>query len=183
MSDLPGWKTSGLKWLWVTALVIVVDQITKLWIVAAVPYRELIYVLPVLDITYTVNPGAAWSMFADWDGAQRWMLSGLAIVVSVALVIWLRKLRLATHALLIGGLTLILGGALGNVVDRLRLGHVIDFVHVHWNEASFPAFNVADMAITVGAACVILDAVFEGRRARRAAAAGAATTRPDGQAS
>ena len=69
---------------------------------------------------------------------------------------------------------LILGGAVGNVIDRLRLGHVIDFVHVHWNEASFPAFNVADSAITIGAACVILDALLEGRRARRAAAAGSA---------
>jgi signal peptidase II len=177
MNETPSsWKESGYRWLWIAALVVVVDQLTKYWVVATIPFRELIYVLPVLDLTYTVNYGAAWSMFADMGGVQRWILSGLAIVVSIALVIWLRRLRLATHALLIGGLTLILGGAIGNVIDRLRLGHVIDFVHAHWNEASFPAFNVADAAISIGAVCVILDALFESRRARRAAAVGGAGT-------
>lgn len=177
---LLSWKETGWRWLWIAALVVFVDQATKLWVVAAVPFRELIYVLPVLDITYTVNYGAAWSMFADMGGVQRWVLSALAIVVSIVLVVWLRRLSLATHALLIGGLTLILGGAIGNVIDRLRLGHVIDFVHVHWNEASFPAFNVADAGISVGAACVILDALFESRRAKRAAAQGVVRTQDPG---
>ncbi len=171
MDETPkNWKESGHRWLWVTALVVVLDQLTKLWVVATVPFKQLIYVLPVLDITYTVNPGAAWSMFADWGGAQRWLLSALAIGVSIVLVFWLRRLKLSAHTVLIAGLTLILGGAIGNVIDRLRLGHVIDFVHAHWNESSFPAFNVADAAISVGAACVVLDALFESRRAKRAAA-------------
>jgi signal peptidase II len=165
------WRENGYRWLWITVLVIAIDQITKLWIVATVPFKSFIYVLPVLDITYTVNPGAAWNFLADWDGSQRWILSGLAIGVSIGIVIWLRKLALASHALLIAGLTLILGGALGNVIDRLRLGHVIDFVHAHWGQASFPAFNVADMGISIGAGCVILDAIFESRRAKRAAQA------------
>jgi signal peptidase II len=172
MDETPrSWTESGHRWLWITLAVVVVDQLTKLWVVAAVPFKQLIYVLPVLDITYTVNTGAAWSMFANWGGSQRWLLSALAIGVSVVLVFWLRRLKLATHSLLIAGLTLILGGAIGNVIDRLRLGHVVDFVHAHWNESSFPAFNVADAAISIGAACVILDALFESRRAKRAAAA------------
>jgi signal peptidase II len=172
MNETPlSWKESGHRWLWIAALVVVLDQLTKFWVVATIPFKQLVYVLPVLDITYTVNPGAAWSMFADSGGTQRWLLSALAIGVSVVLVIWLRKLKFSAHTLLIGGLTLILGGAIGNVIDRLRLGHVIDFVHAHWNESSFPAFNVADAAISVGAACVILDALFESRRAKRTAAA------------
>ena len=172
MNETPlSWKESGHRWLWIAALVVVLDQLTKLWVVATIPFKQLVYVLPVLDITYTVNPGAAWSMFADSGGTQRWLLSALAIGVSVVLVIWLRKLKFSAHTLLICGLTLILGGAIGNVIDRLRLGHVIDFVHAHWNESSFPAFNVADAAISVGAACVILDALFESRRAKRTAAA------------
>jgi signal peptidase II len=160
-------RESGLRLVWLAALVIVFDQLTKLWIVDAIPERGSVYVLPVLNIIHTYNPGAAWSIFADAGGAQRWVFSGLAIVVSVVLVYWLRRLVLATHTLLIIGLTLILGGAIGNVIDRLRLGEVIDFVQVHWNDAHFPAFNVADSAITIGAACVLLDALLESQRERR----------------
>lgn len=168
-NKLLSWRESGIRWLWITALVVVLDQLTKLWIVASVTHD--IYVLPVLNIIHTTNLGAAWSMFADWGGSQRWLLSLLAVAVSIAIVVWLRKLPLAQHRLLSGGLTLILGGAIGNVIDRLRLGHVIDFVDVHWGAAHFPAFNVADAAISVGAACVILDSLLEHRREKRAAAA------------
>jgi signal peptidase II len=169
------WQDSGWRWLWITVLMIALDQLTKLWIVKAVTHD--IYVLPVLNIIHTTNLGAAWSMFADWGGSQRWLLSGLAIVVAVALAIWLRKLPFVQHRLLIGGLTLILSGAIGNVIDRLRLGHVIDFIDVHWGAAHFPAFNVADAAISVGAACVILDSLLEHRREKRAAAAKAGVDR------
>jgi signal peptidase II len=160
-------RESGLRWSWLAALILVLDQLTKLWIVEAIPVSGSVYVLPVLNIIHTYNPGAAWSMFADAGGVQRWVFSALAIAVSIVLVYWLRRLTLATHALLITGLTLILGGAIGNVIDRLRLGEVIDFVQVHWNEAYFPAFNVADSAISIGAACVILDALRESQRERR----------------
>ena len=107
-------------------------------------------------------------MFANAGGAQRWVFSALAVGVSIGLVVWLRRLALASHALLITGLTLILGGAIGNVIDRLRLGHVIDFLLFFWNNSRFPAFNIADSAITVGAGLVILDAILEGRRERQA---------------
>jgi signal peptidase II len=132
-------------------------------------------VLPVLNIIHTYNPGAAWSMFANAGGAQRWVFSVLAVVVSAVLVYWLRRLALSTQRLLIGGLTLILGGAIGNVLDRLRLGHVVDFVQVHWNDSYFPAFNVADSAISIGAVFVVLDAIRESQRERRAKTGAAGT--------
>ena len=162
---------SGIRWLSITLAVILLDQATKLWIVNTMELYETINVLPVFDIYRTFNPGAAWSMFADAGGAQRWVFTVLAIGVSVGLVVWLRRLALSTHVMLITGLTLILGGAIGNVIDRIRLGHVIDFVSVYWNTARFPAFNVADAAITIGAALVILDSIREGRRERQAALA------------
>lgn len=168
MNDKISWEESGWRWLWITVVMILLDQVSKLLIVASVTHD--IYVLPVLNIIHTVNYGAAWSMFDDWGGSQRWLLSALAIGVSIAILVWLRRLELASHRLLAGGLVLILGGAIGNVIDRLRLGHVIDFVQVHWGNSYFPAFNVADSAISVGAVLVILDSLLEHRREKRAAA-------------
>ncbi len=163
------WQESGWRWLWLAVLVIAVDQLTKLWIVATVPFKTMIYVLPIFDITYTVNPGAAFSFLAGAGGWQRWAFTLLAVGVSVGLVVWLRYLAVATQLLLIVGLTLILGGAIGNVIDRIEHGHVVDFLHLHWGTASFPAVNIADAAISIGAVCVILDAILESRRAKRAA--------------
>jgi signal peptidase II len=122
--------------------------------------------LPVLDIVLTYNTGAAFSMLADAAGWQRWLFVALALGVSVTLVVWLRRLAAATQGLIACGLALIIGGALGNMLDRLRLGHVIDFVHAHWGQHYFPAFNVADSAITVGAALLLLDALREARGGR-----------------
>jgi signal peptidase II len=167
----PPIRQSGIRWLWITVVVILIDQLTKLWVENTMAMYESINVLPVFDIYRTFNPGAAWSMFADAGGAQRWIFTVLAIGVSIGLVYWLRKLALSTHLMLVTGLTLILGGAIGNVIDRIRLGHVIDFVLVYWNTARFPAFNVADAAISIGAALVILDSIREGRRERQAALA------------
>jgi len=168
MNDkLHSWQESGFRWLWITALVILLDQLTKYWIVNNV--TDDIYVLPVFNIIHTVNYGAAWSMFEDWGGAQRWVLSALAVGVSIAIFVWMRRLTVANQRLLVGGLSLILGGAIGNVIDRLRLGHVVDFLQVHWDNSYFPAFNVADSAISVGAALVILDSVLEHRREKREA--------------
>lgn len=172
------WRESGLRWWWLAVVAIVLDQVTKLWIVTHLRLSspgirgDEIVVLPVLNIIHTTNYGAAWSMFAIPGGAQRWVFSALAVVVSAVLAFWLRRLSLATQKLLIAGLTLILGGAIGNVLDRLRLGHVVDFIQVHWGHSYFPTFNVADSAISIGAALVILDALQETRRERRAKAAG-----------
>ena len=173
---LKTFRDSGLRLFWLAVLIVVLDQLTKLWIVAAIPDGGSVHVLPVLNIIHTYNPGAAWSMFANAGGAQRWVLSALAVGVSVVLVHWLRGIVFAKQSLLVTGLTLILGGAVGNVIDRLRLGEVIDFVQVHWNQAYFPAFNVADSAITIGAVCVLLatlrEALYERRLKREAASSG-----------
>lgn len=160
---------SGIRWLWISVLVIAADQLSKLWIERNLVLGEKFDVLPVLEIVRAHNPGAAFSMLADAGGWQRWAFSVLAIGVSIALVYWLRKLVLATHALLAVGLTLILGGAIGNVIDRFEHGYVVDFVNAHWGRAYFPAFNVADAAISIGAALVILDSLRESWRERQAA--------------
>ncbi len=170
-SNIPIGK-SGIRWLWIALLVIVVDQLTKVWIQRSLELYETIEVLPVLNIYHTFNRGAAWSFLATADGWQRWMFSVLAIGVSVALIVWLRRLAIASQGLLVAGLVLIVGGALGNLIDRLYLGHVVDFISVHWGDAYFPAFNVADSAISIGAALVIFDSLREAVQERRAKAAG-----------
>jgi signal peptidase II len=155
---------SGIRWLWISVLVIAVDQLSKLWIERTMMLGDAFAVLPVLDIVRAHNTGAAFSFLADAGGWQRWAFSLLAVGVSIALVFWLRRLAITTHALLAFGLALILGGAIGNVIDRFEHGYVVDFVHAHWGSAYFPAFNFADAAISIGAVLVILDAIQEGRR-------------------
>ncbi len=155
---------SGWRWLPLAALVVALDQASKAWIERHFALYESVPLLPVLDITRLHNPGAAFSFLAGAGGWQRWFFTGLALVVSAGIVVWLRGVHARAQAWLACGLALILGGALGNVVDRMRHGYVIDFVHAHWNDAFFPAFNVADSAITIGAICLIVDALIESRR-------------------
>jgi signal peptidase II len=166
-ASLPPASRSGLPWIVVTVVAIVLDQLSKWWILGNVRLFETITVLPVLQITHTQNPGAAWSFLADAGGWQRWLFSGLALVVSAVIIVWLRRIDASRQKVLPLGLTLIMGGALGNVIDRLRFGHVVDFIAAHWQGHYFPAFNVADACITVGAVLLIYDAFFEGRRERR----------------
>ena len=155
---------SGWRWLPLAVGVIVLDQLSKAWIVSHVPYGGIRTLLPVLDITLRYNRGAAWSMLDSASGWQRWLFSGLAVVVGIGLVVWLRRINARTQKLLAVSLSLILAGALGNLVDRLLSGQVVDFILAHWHDAQFPAFNVADSAITVGAALMLLDAFTDGRR-------------------
>lgn len=162
-SSLPA-AASGWRWLPLSLAVIVADQASKAWILHHFSLFERVHLLPVLDVILTYNTGAAFSMLADAAGWQRWVFVCLALAVSVTLVLWLRRLAAATQALIACGLALIVGGALGNMLDRLRLGHVIDFIHAHWGAHYFPAFNVADSAITVGAGLLLLDAWREARR-------------------
>ena len=143
---------------------ILADQVSKAFIAGHYLEFEFTRILPVLDITCMHNVGAAFSFLASASGWQRWLFIGLAGVVSIGITFWLVRLPRGTHALLAAGLALVLGGALGNVIDRIRLGYVIDFIHFHWERAYFPAFNVADSAITIGAACLLLDALFEAKR-------------------
>jgi signal peptidase II len=162
MTDLK--RGRATSWLLLSVLVVLADQASKYYITQHFGEFEHITLLPVLDITRMHNVGAAFSFLASASGWQRWVFIGLAGVVSVGIIVWLVRLRERAHGLLACGLALVLGGALGNVIDRIRLGYVIDFIHFHWDRAYFPAFNVADSAITVGAACLLLDALFEGKR-------------------
>jgi signal peptidase II len=157
-----GARSGSLIYLWLSVLVIALDQLTKALIEHSLTLYQSIQVLPVLEITRLHNTGAAFSFLADEAGWQRWLFTGLAIAVSVVLIWWLRQIERGAKVLA-SAVALILGGALGNVIDRLRLGHVIDFVHAHWGEHYFPAFNVADSAITVGAVLLLLDAWLEAR--------------------
>jgi signal peptidase II len=147
-------------------LLIVADQASKAWIETHYALGEFTPVFFWLDITRLHNPGAAFSFLADAGGWQRWFFSILAVVVSVALVIWLRSLHAARDRVLALALALVLSGAIGNVIDRFEHGFVIDFIHVHWQQAYFPAFNIADAAITVGAVLLIYDALRDWRRSQ-----------------
>ena len=147
-------------WLVLSLLIIALDQVSKWAIVKWVELYRSIPLTEFLDITYLQNTGAAFSFLADASGWQRWFFIILGIVVSVVIVFWLRQLKASEQRILVLGLSLLAGGALGNVIDRIHYGYVVDFIHVHWNDAYFPAFNVADSAITVGAICLIIDALF-----------------------
>src|SRR5215472_6591619 len=158
---------SGWRWLPLSAVVILLDRAVKVWITHHFAPFERVHVLKVLDIILTYNTGAAFSFLADASGWQRWLFVLLALGVSAALIVWMRRLNARIHGLLACGLALIVGGALGNMIDRLTTGRVVDFIHVHWGAHYFPAFNIADSAITIGAALLILDAWREGRTAKR----------------
>ena len=157
----PG-RRGSLVYLWISASVIAIDQLSKAAIEHGLAPYQSIVVLPVLQITRLHNSGAAFSFLANAAGWQRWLFTVLAIIVSVALVMWLRRIDRGARALA-SAVALILGGAVGNVIDRLRLGHVVDFINAHWGEHYFPAFNVADSAITIGAVLLMLDAWLEAR--------------------
>lgn len=163
-SVAPAREPSGWRWLPVTVAVIALDQAVKLWIVQHLAVLRTERLLPVLDIALTYNRGAAFSFLAEASGWQKWLFAGLAVAVAAGIVLWLKRLGGRRQRLLCLSLTLILGGALGNLVDRLRIGHVVDFILAHWHGVYFPwAFNIADSAITVGAVLLLIDAWLESR--------------------
>ena len=164
MSDTTN-RGRAAVWLLLSALVVLADQLSKSYITSHYGEFEFTTVLPILDINRMHNVGAAFSFLATASGWQRWLFISLAVIVSIGIVVWLYRMP-RSQGLLACGLALVLGGAIGNVIDRIRLGAVIDFIHFHWDRAYFPAFNIADSAITVGAACLILDALLEPKRAR-----------------
>lgn len=156
----------SLRYLWLTALIIALDQLTKSWIVARLAVFQAVNVLPVLQITRVYNSGAAFSFLAHAAGWQRWAFAALALIVSAVLISWLRKID-RREVLLACGVALVLGGALGNLIDRLRRGVVTDFIAAHWGPHYFPTFNLADSAITVGVCLWLLDAWLEARHKAR----------------
>lgn len=152
-------RDSGIVWIFLSIICFVVDQATKLLVTNTFEYREVLEILPVFNLTLAHNYGAAFSMLANAGGWQRWLFTGLAFVASVIILGWLRRTPKGLRTFCIS-LTLILGGALGNLYDRVTYGYVIDFLDFHWSGAHFPAFNVADAAITLGAVLMLWYSFF-----------------------
>jgi len=148
-----------LKWLWLSVVVIALDQLTKYLVSDSLRLFESIPLLPSLNLVLAHNTGAAFSFLSDAGGWQRWFFVALAIGVSVVLVVWISRLKQHESRLAVA-LSLVLGGALGNVWDRIVHGYVVDFIDVYYGDWHWPAFNVADAAICVGAALLIIDALF-----------------------
>lgn len=158
---MSGSRTGALSWLLLSVVVLLLDQLSKLWVLAELYPGERVAVIP--DIFYwtlTFNKGAAFSFLADGGGWQRWLFTVLALVISAVLVVWLKRTPRSDwrNAL---PLALVIGGAIGNLVDRVRLGHVVDFVLVYFGDWAYPAFNVADSAICVGAVLLILFSLWQ----------------------
>ena len=144
-----------LKWTIISVVVIILDQITKAIATAKLVMFDPVAVMPMFNFTLMHNEGAAFSFLSDAGGWQRWFFSILASVVSVAIFIWIKKLTPQEKGMAIS-LSLILGGAIGNLIDRVRFGYVVDFIDVYYNTYHWPAFNIADSAIFVGAIIMII---------------------------
>ena len=149
-----------LKWLWLSGLVLVLDQASKWMMTSWLSLYETVAVMPFFNLTMAHNTGAAFSFLAQAGGWQRWFFAAVAAVVSVVLLVWLKRLT-ATAKLEAVSISLILGGAIGNLVDRISLGYVVDFLdfYNYYGSYHFPAFNIADSAICIGAVLLIIDGV------------------------
>ncbi len=145
-----------LKWLWLTALVVVLDQVSKYMATEMLEMFQPVAVMPMFNLTLMYNTGAAFNFLSEAGGWQRWFFTIVALVISSVIFAWIRRLDAGQH-LHAAALSLVLGGALGNVIDRLLLGHVVDFIQIYYDRWYWPAFNIADSAITVGVVLLILD--------------------------
>jgi signal peptidase II len=154
----------ALMWLIPSAVIVVLDQITKIWASRSLELYESINLLPFLNFRLLHNPGAAFSFLADAGGWQRWFFISLTTVVSIGIIAWLLYLPRRGEGRLACGLALILGGAVGNLIDRIAYGYVVDFIDVFYGDWHWPAFNIADSAITIGAVLVIIDSFMAPRR-------------------
>lgn len=159
-------RDSGVRWLWLSAAVLLLDQLSKQMIEGTLELYERVDLLPGFSLTLVYNRGAAFSLLSDAGGWQRWFFATLAFVISIVLVIWVARIyREKGNTLEALALSLILGGAVGNLYDRVVLGHVVDFIVLHYQTSEWPAFNIADSAICIGAALLILD-MFKGRKVK-----------------
>ncbi|WOT04294.1 signal peptidase II [Shewanella youngdeokensis] len=160
------WKDSGLRWYWVVVLVFFADQLSKQWVLSSFELYESVTLLPIFNFTYVRNYGAAFSFLSDAGGWQRWLFTFIAVGFSVILSVWLRQQPSKMWRLNLA-YTLVIGGALGNLVDRLQHGYVVDFLDFYWNSSHFPAFNIADSAICIGAGLIILDSFVSASDAKK----------------
>jgi signal peptidase II len=152
-----------IAWITVALLVVVADQATKWAIVEWVTLYGKVPINSFINLTHQQNTGAAFSFLAGASGWQRWFFVVLATAVSAVIAMWLWRIRAEGPLVLMAGLSLVLGGAIGNLIDRIRLGYVTDFIQVWFGSWAFPSFNVADAAISVGAALLVIDALFLSR--------------------
>lgn len=155
-----------LKWIWLAVVVVILDQLTKYIASTSLHMFQIIDVMPMFSWTLRHNTGAAFSFLADAGGWQRWLFAVIAVVVSFVIVLWIRRLEQHEKWQAIA-LALILGGAIGNVVDRIWLGYVVDFILVYYKQWDFPAFNIADSAISIGVVMIIIDSLREYRAERK----------------
>jgi len=151
-----------LKWLWLSAVVLALDLATKAMATHYLTLYQPVPVFPGFNWTLAHNTGAAFSFLSDQSGWQRWFFSAIALVVSVGLVVWLRRLESSQRWLALA-LSLILGGALGNLWERVTQGYVVDFIEVYYDRWAWPAFNLADSAIFLGAVILVADSIWGGR--------------------
>lgn len=152
-----------MVWLWLTLLVVVLDQVSKQIAENTLILHKPLAVFPGFNWTLMYNKGAAFSFLSQAGGWQRWFFIILSTVISIALIIWLKQLN-KEQRILSAGIALILGGALGNLIDRSLFGHVIDFIQVYYSNFFWPAFNIADSAITLGAGLLIIDMYIEHKK-------------------
>lgn len=151
-----------LKWLWLSLLALILDQASKLAVDGSMQLYQSIRIMPYFNLTYVHNTGAAFSFLSEAGGWQRWFFAGLALVISIVIAIWLSRLK-RHETLLAMALALVLGGAIGNLIDRLIYGYVIDFLDVYYQDWHWPAFNIADSAITLGVILMLAESFGFGR--------------------
>lgn len=144
------------RWGWIVLSIIILDQLTKILADLYLNYRQPVAIIPMFNLTLVYNQGAAFSFLSDAGGWQRWFFITLSTIVSVVLIIWLQKLK-AEQKLQTISIAMVLGGAIGNLIDRSIYGHVIDFLDVYYQHYHWPAFNIADSAICIGACLLIID--------------------------
>ena len=145
-----------LKWLALSLLAVVLDQVSKGAVDSSMQLYQSIHLVPYFNLTYVRNTGAAFSFLSEAGGWQRWFFAGLAIFISIVIAVWLARLK-QHETLLAVALSLVLGGAIGNLIDRLAYGYVIDFLDVYYQNWHWPAFNIADSAITLGVVLMLLE--------------------------
>ncbi|MBL4660950.1 MAG: lipoprotein signal peptidase [Alcanivoracaceae bacterium] len=155
-------QKSGLWWLPISLIIILLDQWTKIIATESLEIYEAVVVNNYLNWTLMHNEGMAFSFLADQSGWQRWGISIVAVVIVIWLLIWLKNSDIKARFLNLG-LTFVIGGAIGNIYDRLSLGYVIDFIEAHYDQYFWPAFNIADTAISIGAFFLILDLIWGGK--------------------
>ena len=151
-----------LKWIWIAVVVVILDQLTKYIASTSLEIYQPVAVMPMFNWTLMHNTGAAFSFLANENGWQRWFFAVIAVVVSVVIVLWIKRLE-QHEKWQAAALALILGGAIGNVIDRIWLGYVVDFIDIYYESSHWPAFNVADSAIFIGVAMIIIDSIREYR--------------------